>query len=64
EIDPYTIFTASEIALQRRKELLKARVNKVFNFNNETKDIYLNSYIATTAKTVGLATIVHYVGLG
>lgn len=63
-IDPSTVFTDNEIALQRRKEMLRAGVNKVFNVNNETKDIYLNSFIATTAKTVGLATVVHYVGLG
>ena len=36
----------------------------VLEMIKRTKDIYLNSYIATTAKTVGLATIVHYVGLG
>lgn len=63
-IDSSTVFTDNEIVLQRRKEMLRAGVNKVFNVNNETKDIYLNSYIAITAKTVGLAAIVHYVGLG
>lgn len=63
-IDSSTVFTDNEIVLQRRKEMLRAGVNKVFNVNNETKDIYLNSYIATTAKTVGLAAVVHYVGLG
>ena len=63
-IDPSTIFTAKEMAQQRKIEMLIAGVNKVFNVNNETKDIYLNSYIATTAKTVGLAAVVHYVSLG
>lgn len=44
--------------------MLRAGVNKVFDVNNETIDIYLNSYIATTAKTVGIGAVIEYVGLG
>lgn len=40
--------------------MLRVRENKVFNLTIETKNSYLNFYIATTAKTVRLVAIVHY----
>lgn len=63
-VDPSTVFTAQEIASARSQEMLRAGRNTVLNVNNETKDVYINSYIATTAKTLGFAAVVHYVGLG
>ncbi|MGG5357415.1 MULTISPECIES: hypothetical protein [unclassified Enterococcus] len=61
--NPYSIFSEEEVQQARFYESITARAgaNKVFHVNNETRDVYLNSYIATTLKYVGFAAVGKYV---
>lgn len=61
--DPSNVFSEEEIQYARLEEncVLRAGVNKIFNVNNETRDVYVNSYIATTLKYVGFTAIGKYI---
>lgn len=61
-IDPYTLYTEEEIQQQRFSEMLRAGVNQVFHVNDTIRDIYVNSFIATTLKSVGIGVIGSYIG--
>lgn len=62
-IDPETVFTAAEINAARVREGFggRAGLTKIVKVSNTRRDIYINSYIATTLKYVGFASIGKYI---
>lgn len=60
-VDPLTVFSEQDIQQARRSEMMRKGKNMVFTVNSFTKDIYINSYISVTLKTVGLAGIMYLI---
>lgn len=60
--NPSEIFSEKEIQQAKLEEIRSARagVNKIFRVNNETRDVYINSYIAITLKYVGFTAVGRY----